>query len=98
MLSETENRYLGCLIGLAVRDALGAPIEFAPPGSFLPLTDMISGGPFQLERGQYTDDTAMALCLSESILETKAFDPSDQLDRYVRWYHEGYHSTNGVLF
>jgi ADP-ribosyl-[dinitrogen reductase] hydrolase len=95
---EPMDRYCGCLLGLAVGDALGAPIEFASPGSFEPLTDMISGGAFGLQRGQYTDDTTMALCIAESILEKGCFDPIDQLQRFVRWYRQGYLSSTGTCF
>jgi ADP-ribosylglycohydrolase len=40
----------------------------------------------------------MALCLAESLLECKGFDPIDQLARYVRWMREGHHSSNGECF
>jgi ADP-ribosyl-[dinitrogen reductase] hydrolase len=97
MLTQLD-RYTGCLLGLAVGDALGAPVEFRPPGSFAPLSDMIAGGPFNLKRGQYTDDTTMALCIAESILAIRAFDPIDQLERFVRWYRHGYLSSTGECF
>ncbi|MCA0913217.1 ADP-ribosylglycohydrolase family protein [Marinobacter hydrocarbonoclasticus] len=42
---------------------------------------MIGGGPFNLNPGEWTDDTSMALCLAESILETRDFDPADQMSR-----------------
>ena len=38
--------YRGSILGLAVGDALGAPVEFKRPGSFEPVTDMSSGGAF----------------------------------------------------
>jgi ADP-ribosyl-[dinitrogen reductase] hydrolase len=60
------ERYRGCLVGLAVGDALGTTLEFEPRGSFPPLIDMIGGGPFRLAPGQWTDDTSMALCLAHS--------------------------------
>ena len=50
---------------------------------------MIGGGPFNLEPGQWTDDTWMALCLAESLLEMNGFDAIDQLARYVRWKRTG---------
>ncbi len=59
---------------------------------------MASGGPFNLQLGQFTDDTTMAMCIAESILEMGGFDPVDQLERFVRWYREGYHSSNGICF
>ena len=35
---------------------------------------------------QWTDDTSMALCLSESLIQCKGFNPVDQAQRYWRWY------------
>jgi len=92
------DRYRGCLLGLATGDALGTTLEFKPPGSFSPVTDMVGGGPFRLAPGQWTDDTSMALCLAESLVERKGFDPIDQLERYLRWWREGYLSSNGRCF
>jgi ADP-ribosyl-[dinitrogen reductase] hydrolase len=86
------------LLGLAVGDAIGTTVEFTAPGSFTPMTDMVGGGPFHLEAGQWTDDTSMALCLATSLVETQRFDPHDQMERYVRWWREGYLSSNGVCF
>lgn len=93
-----SNRYRGSLMGLAVGDALGTTVEFAPPGTFKPVTHIMGGGPFRLKAGQWTDDTAMALCLAESLIEKRAFDPIDQLQRYVRWYREGHLSSTGACF
>ncbi len=97
MASRVE-RFRGALLGLAVCDALGTTLEFRPPGSFKPLTDMIGGGPFHLAPGQWTDDTSMALCLAESLIECGGFDPEDQMRRYLRWWREGYWSSTGVCF
>lgn len=88
------ERAAGCLLGLAVGDALGTAVEGCSPGSFLPLQDMIGGGPYHLKPGQWTDDTAMALCLAESLVE-RGFDPADQVGRYVRWWDEGHLSATG---
>ncbi len=92
------TRYRGCLFGLAVGDAVGSTVEFSPPGSFEPVADMEGGGPFDLQPGEWTDDTAMALCLADSLIEKNGFDPTDQLERYVRWHREGYLSSNGACF
>ena len=59
---------------------------------------MIGGGPFNLNPGEWTDDTSMALCLAENLISEGEFDPVDQLERYVKWYDEGYLSSNGVCF
>ncbi|CAG0926788.1 ADP-ribosylarginine hydrolase Tri1 [Thermoflexales bacterium] len=92
------SRYRGCLLGLAVGDALGTTLEFTSPGAFTPIDDLIGGGPFQLKPGQWTDDTSMALCLATSLIERHGFDPVDQLERYVRWWREGYLSSTGTCF
>jgi len=85
-------------MGLAVGDALGAPLEFHPPGTFEPIEDMVDGGAFNLQAGQYTDDTAMALCLADSLIAFEDFDPVDQLRRHVRWFRKGYLSSTGKCF
>lgn len=95
---NTHNRYRGSLLGLAACDALGTTLEFKPPGTFKPITDIVGGGPFGLKPGQWTDDTSMALCLAESLMERKGFDPVDQLERYVRWYRDGHMSCTGSCF
>jgi ADP-ribosylglycohydrolase len=95
---DVLSRYRGALLGLAAGDALGTTLEFTAPGSFTPIDDMVGGGPFNLRPGEWTDDTSMALCLAESLLECKGFDPIDQLARYVRWMREGHHSSNGECF
>ena len=94
----SKSRFRGCLLGLAVGDAVGTAVEFMPPGSFIPLKGMIGGGRFNLAPGEWTDDTSMALCLAESLIEKQAFDPIDQLERYLRWYRTGYLSSNGRCF
>lgn len=95
---EITNKFRGSLIGLAVGDALGVPLEFQPPGTFEPVTDMVGGGVFDLKPGEWTDDTSTALCLAQSLIEMKGFDPEDQINKYLRWYHEGYLSVNGSCF
>lgn len=92
------NRFTGCLLGLAVGDAVGTTLEFRQRGSFEPVGDMVGGGPFGLAPGEWTDDTSMALCLAESLVELGRFDPRDQMRRYARWWREGYLSSNGRCF
>ncbi len=93
-----RDRFRGALLGLAVGDAIGTAVEFEHPGDFPPVTDMTGGGPFGLPAGAWTDDTSMALCLAESLIERRGFDPVDQLARYVRWYREGHLSSTGTCF
>lgn len=94
----TLDRAAGCLLGLACGDAVGAAVEFLPRGRFASLTDMVGGGAFRLEPGQWTDDTSMALCLADSLLECGGFDPLDQMSRYRRWVETGYNSSRPKAF
>lgn len=92
------ERYRGCLLGLAVGDAVGTTLEFQSPGTFTPINDMVGGGPFRLQPGQWTDDTSMALCLAESLIEQRGFVPTNQLEKYWQWYREGHLSSTGRCF
>lgn len=97
-LLTIEDRFAGCVLGLACGDAVGTTVEFSPRGSFPPVTDMVGGGPFGLPPGYWTDDTSMALCLAESLITKGGFDPADQMARYVNWWKWGYLSSTGVCF
>lgn len=97
-MAMMKDRYRGCLLGLAVGDALGTTLEFKSPGSFEPIDDMVGGGPFNLVPGEWTDDTSMALCLAESLVSCQGMDLADQMQRYRRWYREGYLSSTGICF
>jgi ADP-ribosyl-[dinitrogen reductase] hydrolase len=95
---EKIERYRGSLLGLAAGDALGAAVEFMERGTFDPVEDMdrdtVHGNP----PGSWTDDTSMALCLAESLIECDGMNLADQLERYVRWWREGHMSSTGECF
>ncbi len=95
---ELLDRFRGCLLGLAVGDAVGTSVEFQSRGSFDPVTDMTGGGPFGLPAGAWTDDTSMVLCLATSLIQKNGFDAQDQMERYLRWYQNGYLSSTGKCF
>lgn len=95
---SAEDRAVGALLGLAAGDAVGTTVEFERPGSFEPLTDMVGGGPFDLPAGAWTDDTSLALCLAESLLDTGDMDLVNQLRRFVAWRDDGHLSSTGRCF
>jgi ADP-ribosylglycohydrolase len=87
-ISRRSEQIAGCLVGLAVGDALGAPLEFLsrhqvrkryPEG----LRDMIDSRLWK--KGEYTDDTQMALVIAESLLQRKGFLASDLAERFQTW-------------
>ncbi|HEX9139731.1 MAG TPA: ADP-ribosylglycohydrolase family protein [Steroidobacteraceae bacterium] len=94
-VASLRQRFEGALLGLALGDALAAATQYRRAGHFTPVGDLLGGGPFELPRGAWSDDTAMALCLAESLVETGGGDPDDQLARYARWQREGYPSATG---
>jgi ADP-ribosylglycohydrolase len=95
VMSKNENFGESTLLGLAVGDALGTTVEFRRRDSFPIHTELTGGGAFHVKAGEWTDDTAMALCLARSLIETKSFDTRDQLTRYTRWMNEGYMACQG---
>ena len=86
------DRARGMLLGLACGDAVGAAVEFKPRGSFPLVTDLLGGGKFRLEPGEWTDDTSMALCIADSLLASGGFNAADQMARYKQWIDTGYRS------
>ena len=77
-----KNSQMGCLIGLAVGDALGAPVEFNERDSFEPISDMEAGGYFDLPAGAWTDDTAMSLALFHSLKVNEGLDKKHLLQEF----------------
>lgn len=96
--STLPSRALGCLFGSAVGDAVGATLEFCRRDSVPPLNDLVGGGPFHLQAGQWTDDTAMALALGESLCECDGLNLLDLMERFIAWYRHGRYSCTGDCF
>ena len=93
-----RDRALGAFLGLAVGDAVGTTLEFRPRDAQDRLEDMAGGGPFDLPPGAWTDDTAMALALADSLAATGTLDCRDLMDRFVRWWRDGDYSCTGDCF
>lgn len=95
---KLKERFRGSMLGLAAGDAVGTTNEFCKPEKVIPISDMVGGGVFKLRPGEWTDDTSMALCLAQSLVEKKGFDAKDQMDLYTLWYDCGHLSSNGDCF
>jgi ADP-ribosyl-[dinitrogen reductase] hydrolase len=92
------DRSVGCLLGLAVGDALGSTLEFTKRDTKPLHTEMTGGGPYELKPGEWTDDTAMALALGESLVACGGFNPREVMDRFVAWWRDGVGSCTGTCF
>lgn len=95
LVARLRSRFQGALVGMAVGEALAAPVVFGRPGSFAPVRDLLGGGAHDLPPGAWGDDTALALCVARSLVEAGACAPEDQLARYRRWQRDGEGSATG---
>ena len=79
------DRVVGCVLGLALGDALGAPFEFSRrtelPDPLVPFEREWMG----LPPGTTTDDTAMARNLVRSLAAHGSLVPEDLMTRHVEW-------------
>ena len=75
------------LIGFAVGDAMGVPIEFKNREELLdnPVTSMIDGGTYGLPAGTFSDDTSMTLATIDSIIHSRGIDYDDMAKRFCKW-------------
>ena len=96
--SEVADRVQGCLLGLTIGDALGTTLEFSKRDAHPRQTEMTGGGPFKLKPGEWTDDTAMALALGDSLVAHNGLDPHDVMNRFVSWMRDGAYSCTGTCF
>ncbi len=92
------DRALGAFLGLAVGDAVGTTLEFRRRDAQPRLEDMVGGGPFGQPPGGWTDDTAMALALADSLAASETLDYRNLMDRFVRWWRHGDYSHTGECF
>lgn len=99
-MTDTVNfdKALGSFRGLAIGDALGAPVEFSGRGTFEPVTTYRPSTFHGLNAGEWTDDTIMALCLAESMIERNGYNSFYVMQSYVKWYKNGYNSPKGTCF
>jgi ADP-ribosyl-[dinitrogen reductase] hydrolase len=95
-----EDRFTGCLLGLAIGDALGQPVEAFPPDrirkEFGEVRDFMPGDPrlpIPLGAGQWTDDTQMAIDIAHSIIRCGRVDPEDIAREFI-----SDHDANGFRF
>ncbi len=92
------DKIKGCLVGLAIGDALGVHLEFTKPGTFTPITNYTDGNPYNIPKGYWTDDTSMALCMADSLIEKNGFDAEDIMQKFCNWQRKGYRSSINSCF
>ncbi|MBO8181079.1 MAG: ADP-ribosylglycohydrolase family protein [Archaeoglobus sp.] len=87
-----EDRFRNCILGLAVGDALGMPVEGLSPENIKQLygevRDFLPSPYGDLKAGEWTDDTEQMIVLAESILETVYFSPENFAEKLKKWFVE----------
>lgn len=89
-MSVSIDKTRGMLVGLAVGDALGANLEFTIHNHRDITDDKIAMHDGMWPKGAWTDDTSMALCLGNSLLERRGYDSYDVMEKYQNWVRKGY--------
>lgn len=99
-MNKYQDKARGMLVGLAVGDALGAPVEFLPEPSDIYIKEMGEKiehfhENYRAPKGVWTDDTEMALCIADSLLVNEGYDSYDIMQRFTNWANEGYRTYDG---
>jgi ADP-ribosylglycohydrolase len=95
----TAKQMEAVLLGAAVGDALGVPVEFQPRGSFR-IDDMVGRGTHNQPPGTWSDDTSLTLCLAEALTGRRDFDGilKRTAENFLRWYVNAEFTAHGEVF
>lgn len=93
-----ENLMKDILLGMAVGDALGVPVEFKSRKQLkiLPVTGMREFGTHTQPKGTWSDDSSMAFCLVETL--KRGYNLEDLAKRFINWRNHGYWAPHGRCF
>ncbi len=88
------------IIGHAIGDALGVPVEFKSRERLReqPVVEMTGYGSHNVPAGTWSDDTSMTLCLLESLARTGSVDYNDIMSNFLRWMNEGEFTATWTAF
>ena len=99
-----HDQDIGMLFGLAIGDAMGAPIEFQDarsPENYV--REYKEGGFHKVSKGEFTDDTSMALAMADAFIEKRKsygpnFDGHAIMNNFLDWRYKGKYSPRGKCF
>ena len=88
------------IIGHAIGDAMGVPIEFTLRENLLdnPVTEMLGHGTYDVEKGSFSDDTSMEIALIDSYVKKEEFDYDDIMNNFSLMISEGKFTPDDKLF
>ena len=93
-----KTKIHSALFGLSVGDALGVPVEFKSRDYLkqFPVTDIMEYGSHHQPKGTWSDDSSLAFCLAESLVE--GFDLKDIALKFTQWVYSGFWTPHGKVF
>ena len=88
------------IIGLAVGDAMGVPIEFMSRDKLMdnPVTQMLDRGSHNQPKGTWSDDTSLTLATMDSIIHCFGISTEDMGNRFVNWMEKSEYTATGERF
>ena len=95
-MSNTKNG----LIGFAIGDAIGVPIEFVNRTKLQkePITTMQGYGSHAVPEGTWSDDTSMTLATLDSLIECKSINYKDIADKFLNWINNAKYTATDIVF
>ena len=95
---KNSNPYRAGLLGLALGDALGVPVEFQDRARLRqnPVTGMRGYGTYNQPPGTWSDDTSLACCLAESLLQD--FNLASMASRFISWRNYAHWTAHNEVF
>ncbi len=97
-LENIETKIKAAILGLAIGDALGVPVEFKNRQhiKLKPVTDMIGYGTYNQPPGTWSDDSSMTFCLMQSLLNS--YDLKDIANKFLKWKTKAYWTAHNYRF
>ena len=88
------------IIGLAVGDAIGVPLEFLNREDLInnPVTTMLEDKRERIPKGSWSDDTSLNIALIDSINKNQKIDLYDIGQRFIAWGENGEYTPTGKMF
>ncbi len=95
----TSDIIKAVILGHAVGDALGVPVEFASRAELdaNPVTEMEGFGTYPVPAGAWSDDTSMSLCAFD-VLASGKLDYDRIMVNFGKWYYKGEFTPTGKMF
>ena len=104
MATTLSEQARAALLGLAVGDALGVPVEFQPRAARWqdPVTGMRAYGTHHQPAGTWSDDSSLTFCLAETLARPDGRcgqpDLVDFARRSINWLYQSYWTATGETF